>query len=242
MPPAWRSRRAAPRTRAAGGGGAHGGGRRPPRDDARQRTDKVHVTLKGTTTAVGECRRAIDQLLKFGMSHVTHGAFSEGFVQVPEARKNLIIGSEGSTIRALEAATRTKIVIPDAPNPFKKPVYVKLMGSADDVAKVKAAIKTLLKYYHCDLAHPGVVHLEMDVPSALYKRIIGTRGANIKSIQGSSKAKVYMPQPDDAVQAVLVVGLPAQVDNAKRQIDKILAAADEPSAADGYDDDDGDEY
>ena len=72
----------------------------------------------------------------------------------------------------------------------------------------------------------GVSHLEIDVPPSQYHRIIGNRGATIKSIQGSSRAKVVIPRSGDAVQNVLLVGTQAQIDNAQWQIEKILAQAD----------------
>ena len=57
-------------------------------------------------------------------------------------------------------------VIPSAPNPHKKPVYLKIIGAKPMVAKVKQAIKTLMRTYHVDWVHPGITHVELDIPTA----------------------------------------------------------------------------
>ena len=97
----------------------------PPRDDSRLKSDKINIGIVGKTGGVNECRRAIGQLVKFGMCNITHGDFAEDVaVKVPHSKIHVIIGSGGGTIQALQTATRTKIIFPDAPNPFKKPVFV----------------------------------------------------------------------------------------------------------------------
>lgn len=68
-------------------------------------------------------------------------------------------------------------------------VKITVAGNKDKVAIAKALILELTTYYHTTVTHPGHIHVEMDVPSALYNYIIGARGSEIKHIQGNFKVE-----------------------------------------------------
>jgi hypothetical protein len=66
-------------------------------------------------------------------------------------------------------------------------VKITVAGNKDKVVIAKALILELTTYYHTTVTHPGHIHVEMDVPSALFNYIIGARGSEIKHIQGNFK-------------------------------------------------------
>jgi hypothetical protein len=82
------------------------------------------------------------------------------------------------------------------------------------------------------VTHPGQEHIEMDVPSALYNYIIGSRGSEIKHIQGNFKVSVHIPNNDSISQNVLIVGDAVGVKGAEKYIQKIIdqAVADREAA------------
>ena len=82
------------------------------------------------------------------------------------------------------------------------------------------------------MTHPGQIHVEMDVPAALYNYVIGARGSEIKHIQNNFKVSVHIPNADTVAKNVLVVGDPVGVKGAEKYIQKIIdqALADKAAA------------
>jgi rRNA processing protein Krr1/Pno1 len=212
------------------------------RDDRSIR--EIGITVEGPADGVKRCAMAIKDLATKRMCSITHGELTEGSVQVHPDNLSTIIGPGGSTIKVLQEKTGCNVVIPSDTNPHKKLVYVKIIGQKDDVAKVKAAIKTLMKYYHVDWVHPGVTHVELSTPTSQWNLIIGHRGQTIKSIQGNTKAKIYIPNKDSSFQKVLIVGRPDQVAAAQQQVAKAIdKGVEQASANDAAANDDwGDDY
>ena len=79
------------------------------------------------------------------------------------------------------------------------------------------------KRYYSTVTHPGLVHEEFKVEEWMIARFCGRAGANVRHIQGDSKARVYVPREESENKNVVVVGEPAQVAKAKKHITKILA-------------------
>ena len=75
------------------------------------------------------------------------------------------------------------------------------------------------------MTHPGQIHAEMDVPSALYNYIIGAKGSEIKHIQANFKVSVHIPNADTISRNILIVGDPPGVKNAEKYIQKIIDQA-----------------
>ena len=107
-----------------------------------------------------------------------------------------------------------------------------MAGNKEKVQQAKDLIIELTKYYHTSVTHPGQIHVEMDVPSALYNYIIGARGSEIKHIQANFKVSVHIPNVDTISKNVLVVGDPHGVKGAEKYIQKIIdqAVADKEAA------------
>lgn len=151
----------------------------------------------------------------------------------------LIIGTQGVVRKAIQDHTGvSKISVPPAPNskdhsgPVKTlPVKVELAGHRAKVAEAKRLIKELMQYFHTPETHPGVVHNEMDVPSALYNIIIGKGGSEIKHIQNNFKVSVHIPNAESVNQNVVVVGELKNVTQACNYIQKIIDKATEDKEA-----------
>jgi len=60
------------------------------------------------------------------------------------------------------------------------------------------------------------------VPSKLYNHIIGTRGAEIKTIQTTYKVSVHVPTVDSINRNVVIVGDPVGTQGARDHIQKIV--------------------
>ena len=104
-------------------------------------------------------------------------------------------------------------------------VKINVAGNKEKVQQAKDLIVELTKYYHTSVTHPGQIHVEMDVPSALYNYIIGARGSEIKHIQANFKVSVHIPNVDTISKNVLVVGDPHGVKGAEKYIQKIIDQA-----------------
>lgn len=208
----------------------------------------VKVCVEGPPDQVKRCAEAIKDLCTKGMSRITHGDYKEGTVQVHPDYVPLIIGYKGrglkggETIRALQERCGVNIVMPTGPNPFKKPLYVKLLGSPAGVDKCKAAIKELMRYYHTDVAHPGIKHLELDINDAEHSIIIGKRGQTIRGIEGNTGAKINIPRPTSINSKVVITGTPSQIDAAKKQVDNALRKYHERDQLDPYEHYDDNDY
>ena len=105
------------------------------------------------------------------------------------------------------------------------PVKITLAGNKDKVQAAKDIIIELTKYFHTSITHPGQVHTEMDVPSVMFNYIIGSRGSEIKHIQGNFKVSVHIPNAESILKTVVIVGDPAGVRGAEKYIQKIIDQA-----------------
>jgi ribosomal protein S3 len=163
---------------------------------------------------------------------------------------HILIGKEGSGIRALENAFNIKVVMPaQRVTDDSKPQYVKLVGSKASIERAKAEIKAMMKCYYFPTVTPGLTHVEIDLPEGQLRDLIGHRGATIKSIQGDTKCRIHTPKPQSVNPKVVVVGAPADVARAQTQITRALERAVENREVrynerfDDYDEDyDDEEY
>lgn len=154
-----------------------------------------------------------------------------------------IIGKGGASIKALQNATGVRITTPNAPTAAGKgpvvgaevqKVRIGLAGPREKVLIAKAAIKDITKYYHTEITHPGVTHVELDVPTTYFNFIIGAKGSEIKHIQNSYKVNVYVPNANSVNQNLLIVGKEDGVQSAQHHIDKLIEKYNtpkEPAAA-----------
>lgn len=149
-----------------------------------------------------------------------------------------IIGKGGASIKAIQAHTGVKISTPsgytkttpsgEVITPSK--VKIILAGSKDKVALARSLILDLTKYYHTPVTHPGICHVELDIPSHYYNYIIGSKGSEIKHIQANYKVTVYIPNADSAIPNLLIVGEEANVLTAEKHVHRLIEKVDTQAA------------
>ena len=103
----------------------------------------------------------------------------------------------------------------------KANVKIAVSGMKDNVIKTKQLIKELIQYYHTPITHPGFEHIEMEVAPQYYNYIIGAKGSEIKHIQANFKVQVHIPNAETVCKGVLIVGLPINIESARKYILKI---------------------
>ena len=179
--------------------------------------------------------QALDEFSKKGYcTLLQEGDFTESSVPIPLNYVGVLVGPGGMCIRNLQDNLNVNVVLPKsdaATSGFmqqrrKTHEKVLIAGPRAQVALAKDAIKQLVKFYHSEATHPGQVHKEItDIEAHNYNLIIGQRGSVIKHIQNSFKCRVYIPGEQDENPNVVVVGMPANVANAVKQIYKIIEKA-----------------
>lgn len=184
--------------------------------------------VEGPSDGVATCVRAIKDLTTKGYSSITHPNSTEGSVQMWPLYFPILIGKEGAGIRRLQDAFGIKVVMPEKRfQTDNKPAYVKLVGSKSSVDKAKAEIKQMMRCYYFPSLSPELTHVELDLGDGQLRDLIGHRGMTIKSIQGDTRCKIHTPRPNALVQKVVVVGTPADIARAQKQIDRAIERASE---------------
>lgn len=159
----------------------------------------------------------------------------------------MIIGKEGATIRGIENAFGVKVGIPSGVSRNDtKPLWVKITGSKTGIDAAKKDIKQLLRTYYSKAANPELTHAELPLEGQGLKDLIGHKGNTIKSIQGETKCKIFIPKSHSVNPNVVIVGMPANVTRAKglaeRAIQRAITNRQERYAASQYDAYDDDDY
>jgi len=198
-------------------------------------TGPVDISVTGSHEGVQRAIHAMNEMCTKGYCNLLAGAdFYEGYVAVPPKSLPDIIGKGGSCIKAIQLHTGVKIntpsnftrTTPGGETIVPSKVKINLAGSRDKVAEARNLILDLTKYYHTPVTHPGVVHIEMDIPSQYYNYIIGSKGSEIKHIQANYKVTVHVPGVDSIHENVLIVGAEEAVDLAEKHILKIKEKVD----------------
>ena len=109
-------------------------------------------------------------------------------------------------------------------------VKIVLAGPKDKVALARSLILDLTKYFHTPVTHPGLVHIELDIPANYYNYIIGSKGSEIKHIQANYKVTVYIPGAESSHDQLLIVGDEAAVQNAEKHIRRLMEKVDTQAA------------
>lgn len=192
---------------------------------------KCTISVSGTGSGVKSAIKAMKELCEKGYASLLNPPdFVEGQVTVNQKQMADIIGKAGCNIKAIQSATNVKIMIPstkyDAKGQLSTKVKIALAGIKDQVSVARKTILDLVKYYHTEITHPGVIHKELEVESHYYNYIIGTKGSEIKHIQANYKVTVHIPNNDSASSHVLIVGLPDNVIQAERHINKLIEKVD----------------
>ena len=198
---------------------------------------KAGVIITGNDKeSIAKAKKAVLELASKGYATILQADpnFGEFGTEVHPRMLSEIVGPGGKTIQALQTTLNVKITIPPTdwkPNnrqtnihnrEIVKPVLVGIAGSKENAKTAKEVIKSLAKYHHHEITHPGLIHEEVHVPREFFHCVIGPRGSEIKHIRGNYKVDMYMPNDDSATDNVLVVGRQANVDKAIAYIQLLM--------------------
>jgi len=139
-----------------------------------------------------------------------------------------LIGKGGCVIMAMKKELEVEINIPAVPKngpPSNKKYPISVAGSKENTDKAKDCIESIINYYHHEITHPGLDHVEMDVEAWHYSFIIGRQGSEMRHIQKNWDVKVYIPRENSANQSVVIVGMKKDCEAARQYIEKQIASA-----------------
>jgi len=100
------------------------------------------VTIVGEGDAVHKAKTAIEQLVEFGFSDLTHEGWARLTIGVPFEYLGAIIGPKGKTINQLQKDTKTRINVPSTRD--SEDVMVTIIGDADAVENAKEQLNALM--------------------------------------------------------------------------------------------------
>lgn len=213
----------------------------PERD--RESTLAAKVAVTGEAEACKLAKGAIEDLCTKGYSAMLMGEdFVESTIDVHPSYIHMIVGPKGKTIIAIRETTGATLNIPeDSRNSNARRIKVSVAGPKASVAMAKDVVNALMRVYHHELTHPGMTHVELEIPYEYYSVVIGPRGSEIKHIQANFKVDVNIPNENTLNEKIVIVGPKLNVLQADKYIKKIVQnAIERPSAAqaDAVDDDD----
>lgn len=205
-----------------------------PKSSTKESTEPAEVSVIGAAENVPKAIKAIQDLVTKGFSAIIEGEdFRETLVSVPSSFLSDIIGKGGANIKAIQEKLQVRVTIPPTPVLNNKSdnkvtnVKIAVSGQKESVIKTKALIKELVQFYHTPITHPGYEHVEMDVEPQYFNYIIGAKGSEIKHIQGNFKVSVHVPSTDSVCKNLLIVGLPNNIEGARKYVLKIIDNVDQ---------------
>lgn len=189
----------------------------------------TNVEIEGLGVNINNAKNAIRDLMNKGYcSHTIDDDFYEDHIMVHPMYFPDIIGKNGAVIRKIQDDVGAKLNIPKNTNMnSSQRSRVMITGSKANVRQAKDVVYSIMQFYHHEITHPGVTHAELHVAEWQRQTLIGPKGSTIKHIQGNWGVNVCLPNENALNANTLVVGLPKNVDGAKKYILKILSDADE---------------
>eukprot|EP00944_MAST-04C_sp_MAST-4C-sp1_P005577 g5577.t1 len=191
------------------------------------------IEIQGLGADIASAKRAINDLLNKGYCSFTIGDdFCEDSIMVHPQFFSEIIGKNGIIIRKIQDEVGAKLNLPRDTNAnSSQRSRVMITGSKANVRQAKDVVYSIMQFYHHEITHPGVVHAELNVAEWQRQTLIGPKGSTIRHIQGNWSVGVHLPNENSLNSNTLVVGLPKNVEGAKKYILKILSDADEAQAS-----------
>lgn len=192
-------------------------------------------TVSGPPEAVGIAEAALRELIDKGYTSLAFENFSDASVMVHPSCFPDLIGSQGAVIRKIKESLKVEVSIPPVPKnaPPGKKYPVTIAGAKADADRAKDVIESIVTYYHHEITHEGLDHVELEIDPWSYSYIIGTKGSELKHIQKNYDVRVYIPREHSANHNVVVVGTKKDCDRAKAYIDKLILRASEPRGGGG---------
>ena len=193
----------------------------------------TNVEVEGIGMNVQKAKTAIRDLMDKGYCSYTTGEdFYEDSIMVHPMYFPDIIGKNGLIIRRIQDDIGARLNIPKNTNMnSSQRSRVMITGPKANVRQAKDVVYSIMQFYHHEITHPGVVHAEINVAEWQRQTLVGPKGSTIKHIQGNWSVNVCLPNENSLNGNTLIVGLPKNVDGAKRYILKILSDADEVQAS-----------
>ena len=188
----------------------------------------VSVTIEGPANQLARAKQAVNDMTQKGHCEFTISAdFAEDSVMVHPMYFPDLIGKNGKVIRAIQDMVGARVNIPKTPANGTGRVRVGISGPKSSVQQAKDVVYSIMQFYHHEITHPGMIHAELNVPDWQRGIVVGPKGSTIHHIQGNWKVNVVLPNQNSLNGNTLVVGLPNDVEGAKKYILKILSDADE---------------
>lgn len=130
-------------------------------------------------------------------------------VEFPASQISALIGTNGSTLEAIEDATNVKIDVPDKDKRGKSPnAILTLCGLRGDLPKAEKAIQEVADNGFSSIVHPDRVTRELVVTQRERGGLIGPNFKNITEIEKVTNTKIKVPQRGTDDEVVKVVGNP----------------------------------
>lgn len=164
--------------------------------------------------------------------------FMERSMQVPSKCVADIVGKNGATIRALQEVTNAKVLITNNTNVVNdvSQSRVTIAGLKSQVNEAKSIIKEILEFHHSNRLNDELIHMEIDdkeVPYEMYSILIGTKGSEIKHIQGNFKVSLHIPNETSINKHIILVGEESNVQAAYKYILKLVQQVNDRKAQNG---------
>jgi rRNA processing protein Krr1/Pno1 len=188
----------------------------PKRESA---SSKINIT--GTPAQVATAKNAIESLVERGFSNLTHPGILSDDISVDPKQIGVILGKNGATLKTIQSKTNTRINLPDKGSSAKT-AKITIIGNKDDVKLAKQTLKSIITDGFSPLTHEGFVKIDIVFPKEKLGLLIGPNGQTIKSIQGNTKTRINIPDKTSSSQYVSVVGQPAGVHQAEKEILRLL--------------------
>jgi rRNA processing protein Krr1/Pno1 len=203
-------------------------------DMPKRETASSKINITGTPAQVAAAKNSLESLIDRGFSTLTHPGILSDEVTVDPKLIGLILGKNAETLRTIQTKTNTRINLPDK-GTTAKIAKITIVGEKDGVKLAKATLKQLITDGYSPLTHEGYVKVDIVYPKERLGLLIGPNGQTIKSIQGNTKTRINIPDKTSNSQYVSVVGQPAGVAQAEKEILRLLeppAPIPEPEEAD----------
>jgi far upstream element-binding protein len=149
---------------------------------------------------------------------------------IPHARAGAVIGRAGATLQSIQAATGCKITVPSQPDanaPMTRTVTI-VGATARSVELAKAEIEAIVSGLSAVV--PGADEgSQYQIPNDRAGQVIGRGGVTIKRIQDETRTRIQIPsapEPGSSMRNITIVGNPASVQAAIREIELVIATGD----------------
>lgn len=144
---------------------------------------------------------------------------SEITFKIDSEHYSKIIGRKGETIRTLRENSGAEIQMP------KKGAlhdYIIITGSAEACQLAKKSIEDIAKLGYSQLTHPNTTSDTIQVPKAMFPRIMGSKGSTIRLLQDTTQTSIELPERGSGDETVTIIGAVAMVLKAKAALQDLM--------------------